>query len=399
MAQTELLTNGRIGKPFHPHRDDKQLITAAGWAPWWLEASPGSPDWKNRKPVFSAYTLDDGLTQQLSTPWGTHEAGLWQQLPSVAGNQYELSVEGQAWSSEDAAPGSRLEASDVNLQIGIDPTGGLDPTSPLIVWSEVAQPLSRWETLRVQAEAEAAIITVFLKSAPNLPKRLQSVFWRNAFLRPIGRHKRGVNIVGLGDTHISLEPEQPRPGEPITAVISSSREHKFVELVVSRPDDTWSKVVAKGRTVDEDRFLWRYQFSTDIDGLYDIRFVGDFGARLLALRLLQVARNVQLVPSDSARLNYRRVYVLLPPTASQKWVLAAAKGGYDGRFTIGFSADDAGIGNLENRQVLAVNPHHWPEVLTASWFQQHYPGVKFTAVVANQPEDLEAWLKNWTGLE
>ena len=92
MARTELLTNGRIGKPFHPHRDDKQLITAAGWAPWWLEASPGSPDWKNRKPVFSAYTLDDGLTQQLSTPWGTHEAGLWQQLPSVAGNQYELSV-------------------------------------------------------------------------------------------------------------------------------------------------------------------------------------------------------------------------------------------------------------------------------------------------------------------
>ncbi|MCA9955126.1 MAG: hypothetical protein KC434_10425 [Anaerolineales bacterium] len=399
MAQTELLTNGRIGKPFHPHRDDKQLITAAGWAPWWLEPGPGSPDWKNRKPVFSAYTLDDGLTQQLSTPWGTHEAGLWQQLPSVAGNQYELSVEGQAWSSEDAAPGSRLEASDVNLQIGIDPTGGLDPTSPLIVWSEVAQPLSRWETLRVQAEAEASIITVFLKSAPNLPKRLQSVFWRNAFLRPIGRHKRGVNIVGLGDTHISLEPEQPRPGEPITAVVSSSREHKFAELIVARPDDTWSKVVSKGRTVDEDRFLWRYQFSTDIDGLYDIRFVGDFAARLLALRLLQVARNVQLVPSDSARLNYRRVYILLPPTASQKWVLAAAKGGYDGRFTIGFSADDAGIGNLENRHVLAVNPHHWPEVLTASWFQQHYPGVKFTAVVANQPEDLEAWLKNWTGLE
>ena len=399
MARTELLTNGRIGKPFHPHRDDKQLITAAGWAPWWLDPAPGSPDWKNRKPVFSAYTLDDGLTQQLSTPWGTHEAGLWQQVPSVAGNQYELSVEGQAWSSEDAAPGSRLEASDVNLQIGIDPTGGLDPTSPLIVWSEVAQPLSRWETLRVQSEAEAAIITLFVKSAPNLPKRLQSVFWRNAFLRPIGRHKRGVNIVGLGDTHISLEPEQPRPGEPITAVVSSSREHKFVELIVARPDDTWSKVVAKGRTVDEDRFLWRYQFSTDLDGLYDIRFVGDFGARLLALRLLQVARNVQLVPSDSARLNYRRVYVLLPPTANQKWVLAAAKGGYDGRFTIGFSADDAGIGNLENRHVLAVNPHHWPEVLTASWFQQHYPGVKFTAVVANQPEDLEAWLKNWTGLE
>ena len=395
MARSELLTNGRLGKPFHPYRNDKQLIVAGSWAPWWLDPTEGAPDWKNRQPVYSAYSLDDSLTQQLSTPWGTHEAGLWQQIPSVAGNQYELSVEGQAWSSEDASAGSQLEASDVNLQIGIDPTGGLDPTSPLITWSEVAQPLSRWETLRVQTEAEASIITIFLKSAPNLPKRLQSVFWRNAYLRPIGRHKRGVNIVGLGDTHISLEPEQPKPGEPITAVISSSREHTHVDLIVSRPDDGFGKVVFKGRTFDEDRYLWRYEFFTDLDGLYDIRFVADFGARLLALRLLQVARDVQLVPSDAARYNYRRVYVLLPPTAGQKWALAAAKGAFDGRFTVGYSADDAGIGNLENRHVLAVNPHHWPEVLTASWFQQHYPGVKFTPVVANQPEDLEAWLKTW----
>lgn len=399
MARHELLINGRLGKPFHPYRDENQLITASGWAPWWLEPKENDPDWKNRQPVFSPFSMGSNLVQQLSTPWGTHVAGLWQQLPSVAGNQYELTVEGQAWSSEDAAPGSQLEASDVNMQIGIDPTGGLDPNSPLIVWSSAAQPLSRWETLHVQAKAEASIITIYLKSAPNLPKRLQSIFWQEAFLRPIGRHKRGVNVVGPGDTHIVLEPEQPRPGEAITAVVSSSRNHPHGALIITRPDNTEGNVTPKGRTYDDERHLWRFQFSTDIDGLYDIRFVGDHGARLLALRLLQVARNVQLVPSDGARFNYRRVYVLLPPTASQKWVLAAAKGGFDGRFTIGFSADDAGLGNLESRQVLAVNPHHWPEVLTASWFKQHYPGVKFTAVVANQPEDLEAWLKNWTGLE
>ncbi|MCB9009819.1 MAG: hypothetical protein H6656_21035, partial [Ardenticatenaceae bacterium] len=89
MARTELLTNGRIGKPFHPYQNDKQLIIAGGWAPWWLDPAENAPDWKNRKPVFSAYTLNDNLTQQVSTPWGTHDAGLWQQLPSVAGNQYE----------------------------------------------------------------------------------------------------------------------------------------------------------------------------------------------------------------------------------------------------------------------------------------------------------------------
>jgi hypothetical protein len=123
--------------------------------------------------------------------------------------------------------------------------------------------------------------------------------------------------------------------------------------------------------------------------------VGDGGARLLALRLLQVAREVQLVPSNAPRQHYRRVYVLLPPTADEKWLLAAARGSFIGRYTIGFSADDAGLGDLEQRHVLAVNPHHWPQVLTEAWFQQHYPGAEFTAVVANNPADLEAWLQNW----
>lgn len=399
MAQTRLLLNGAVGKPFYPYRDHNGLITAVAWSPWWLEPEANDPGWKNRQPVFGPITLDETLTQQLSTPFGTHIAGLWQQVPSAPGNTYEFTVEGQAWSSEDSAPASQLEASDVNLQIGIDPTGGLDPTSPLILWSAKANPLSHWQTLHLEATAEAAVLTVYLKSAPSLPKRQQAVFWRQAELRPVGRHKRSVNIVGAGDTHIALEPERPKPGETVTAVISSTREHPAIDLLVTRPDNKLTTVIPRGKTLDVDRHLWRYEFKTDQDGLYEVRFASDKGSRLLSLRLLQVAHDVQLVPSDKSRFNYRRVYVLLPPTADIKWLLAAARGGYDGRFTIGFSADDAGIGDLETRHVLAVNPHHWPEVLTASWFQQNYPGARFTPVVANQPQDLEAWLKNWTGLD
>ena len=157
---------GSLAQPFQPYRNDNKQITAHSWAPWWLSSEEDAPGWQLRQPVFGAQTVDGRLTQQLSTPFGTHVAGLWQQVPSVAGNSYEFSVEGQAWSSEDATPASQLEASDVNLQVGIDPTGGLDPTSPLIVWSEQVQALSHWETIRVQAEAEAAILTVFLRSAP-----------------------------------------------------------------------------------------------------------------------------------------------------------------------------------------------------------------------------------------
>jgi hypothetical protein len=257
------------------------------------------------------------------------------------------------------------------------------------------QPWSHWETLHLTAEAEASILTVFVRSSPSLPKRQQSIFWRNGFLRPIGRYKRAINIVGAGDTHINVEPEQPAPGEEVRVEVSSTRLHRHVGLMVLRPDYQETAVLARGKTQEEERHVWTYVFRADMDGLYEIRFVGDEGARLLALRLLRVARDVQIVPSQSPLQYYKRIYVLLPPTADRKWFEAAARGSFDGRYTVGFSADDAGMGDFENRQVLAVNPHHWPEVLTATWFEQHYPGVEFTAVVANAPQDLETWLKNW----
>lgn len=399
MARSELLINGKLDEPFYPFGEDKQRVTAVGWQAWWLKAAEGAPSWKNRQPVVSAVTLDNRLVQQVATPFGTHVGGLWQQAPSAAGNKYELTVEGLAWSSDDALPGSRVESSDMNMQLGIDPTGGLDPESPLVVWGELYEPLSRWETLHLAAEAEADIITVYFKSAPSLPKRQQAVFWRNAFLRPLGRHKRSVNIVGVGDTHVLLEPEHPHPGEMITVTVSSTREHQRVGLLVRDPDEKQTAVTSFGSTVDGERINWRYEFKTQADGLYEVRFVGDRGARMLALRLLQVARDVQLVPSDASRLAYKRTYVLLPPTADLNWFSAAARGGFNGRFTIGFSADDAGIGDLGGKTVVAVNPHHWPEVLTTAWFKQHYPGVNFVPVVANKPEDLEGWLKNWLGDE
>ncbi|GAB4280977.1 MAG: hypothetical protein Kow0080_34290 [Candidatus Promineifilaceae bacterium] len=395
MTKIELLINGRLQPPFTPYRNNEKVLVAAGWAPWWLEATPNAPSWKNRPPVYSTLQLDGQATQQLATPFGTHTGGLWQQIPTAPDNEYEITAEGQAWSSEDAAPGSQLEASDVNMQIGIDPTGGLDPESPLIIWSDPAQPLSHWETLRVHVKAETNVMTLFLKSAPSLPKRQQSVFWRHVALRPIGVHKRALNIVGQGDTHITIEPENPQPGDVVEVTVGALRKHEFVSLLVRGTEDGETAVSAQGTIVDGDRTLWRYTFTPTQDGLYELRFVGDNGARLLALRLLRVAREVQLVPGKP-RENYRRVYVLLPPTADRTWAEAAVRGGFDGRFTVGYSADDAGFGDIEEKYVLAVNPHHWPEVLTAVWFQQHYPGVRFTAVIAKSPADLEHWLRKWT---
>ncbi|MFQ5421072.1 MAG: hypothetical protein ACE5EY_12005 [Anaerolineae bacterium] len=90
----EILLNGSLAQPFQPYRNENKQVTARSWAPWWLSAQEDAPGWQLRQPVFSAFTLDGRLTQQLSTPWGTHVAGLWQQVPSAPGNSYEFTAEG-----------------------------------------------------------------------------------------------------------------------------------------------------------------------------------------------------------------------------------------------------------------------------------------------------------------
>ena len=397
-----ILQNGSLSHTFAPFRNNEQWQTAASWLPWWLQAKKDDPDWKNQPPTYLPFEIENGTVQRLETPFATHTAGLLQQVPAASGNRYRLTAECQAWSSEAEEEGTIAESSIVNVQIGIDPTGGLDPTSPLIKWSDPYQPLGEWKSIDLRIESENTIITVYLKSAPTLPKRQQTILWRNAVLEPLDHYRRTVSIVGPGDTHVTLDPELPEPGGRVTATVSSLRNQPFVDLMVRRPDNQTAVVAFQGLTQENDRSIWRYDFGVDEPGIYDIRFVGDRGARLMAQQLLKVeekdplAEAAEAAPSGAPRLDYHRVYVLLSPTADRKWLAAAAQGSFDGRYTIGFSADDAGVGELPGRHVLAVNPHHWPETLTAAWFHKNYPGTRFTAVVANTPEDLENWLNNWT---
>jgi hypothetical protein len=409
MSSDNLLRNGLLSEGYRPFRGNESIQLPAGWLPWWISHRKDEPDWKNQLPEFKPTETGRGqnleVVQRLETPWATHTGGLLQQVAAASGSHYQLTAECQAWSSESEKPESLVEPSDVNVQIGVDPTGGLDPGSPLIVWSEPAEPLGRWRKLRLKVDAQASIMTVYLKSAPSRPKRQQAVLWRGAHLEQHGHGELPVSIIGPGDTHITLTPDQPRPGDAVIATISSSRNHAYIDLLVRKPDRELAAADFQGVSQEEGRYIWRYEFTISDPGLYEIRFAGDQGARLLAQQLLRVkardlpAEAAKQAPSGRPRLDYHRVYVLLPPTADSKWLVAAARGSFDRRLTIGFSADDAGVGELTRRHVLAVNPHHWPGTMTAAWFHQHYPGTRFTAVVANSPADLENWLRNWVDEE
>lgn len=75
------------------------------------------------------------------------------------------------------------------------------------------------------------------------------------------------------------------------------------------------------------------------------------------------------------REQYERTYVLLPPDATREEAHALLDEHWDARHTIGFSADDAGVGDLDVRRVKALRPEAWPGDL-GEFFKKHYPGVE-----------------------
>ena len=93
------------------------------------------------------------------------------------------------------------------------------------------------------------------------------------------------------------------------------------------------------------------------------------------------------------RIQYERTYVLLPPTADYTWAAAVINATWDrNRWTLGGSADDAGVGDLDVRRVIVVNPHWWDEggaQVLFDWFAEFYPGVELIDVRAIAPAYLE----------
>ena len=83
---------------------------------------------------------------------------------------------------------------------------------------------------------------------------------------------------------------------------------------------------------------------------------------------------------------------------ASRWVQALTNSGILARYrlTLGFSADDAAIGDLDQRHVVAVNPETWPGSL-ADFYAQNYPGINFKPIRAASPEELQKILVNLNG--
>jgi len=95
------------------------------------------------------------------------------------------------------------------------------------------------------------------------------------------------------------------------------------------------------------------------------------------------------------RIQYERFYVLLPPGAKVEWASAVVEATWDNhRYTLGGSADDAGVGDLDSRIVMIINPEQWggPEVMS-QFFSENYPGARLRTIRAKTPDELIVLLR------
>jgi len=96
----------------------------------------------------------------------------------------------------------------------------------------------------------------------------------------------------------------------------------------------------------------------------------------------------KLPPRGLPREQYDRTYIIFPDDYGVEWPIAVVQATWDERRpTMGKSADDGGIGDLDVRRVVAINPQDIGTGLTAEWYNLHYPDVEFFAIEAATPEE------------
>jgi LysM repeat protein len=169
-AQTgNLLANPGFENPFAPIEGGTSMI-AQGWTSWSLDTDQNvepeyylASDTVNGMAPPRIHSGDDA--QQYFSFFAPHIAGVYQQVAGVApGNQLSFSIYAYIWvsSGEDTNVSDGTGA--LTFEVGIDPTGGTDPTSTSIVWSDPAANYDQYAQYAIAAVAAADTVTVFVRS-------------------------------------------------------------------------------------------------------------------------------------------------------------------------------------------------------------------------------------------
>jgi hypothetical protein len=153
---------------------------------------------------YNPYHVHSGnFSQQFSTAWGTHNAGLYQRIAVPKGSAVTFSAWVQIYTGEDPHLVNGIYISDLDqpgnyrAYVGIDPTGQEpgtigSPPSPNTVWSNpvidretrsadaAGNPIDAWVEVKVTATPQADHVTVFLRGQPEYGVHNNVSYWDDA---------------------------------------------------------------------------------------------------------------------------------------------------------------------------------------------------------------------------
>ena len=103
------LTNGEFGRPFVPHPQHDNILTAYGWTPWWSDKRWPEQDQDPKRPlkvgeyrpidgrVYPYRVIEGDTCQAWFVQFGLMNGGIYQQVQVGAGKRVTFDLPFQTW--------------------------------------------------------------------------------------------------------------------------------------------------------------------------------------------------------------------------------------------------------------------------------------------------------------
>jgi len=179
--QTNLLVNGGMEQPYYGQGAANRTVPN-GWTLWVGEGAPVA--FPHTDPL---QVRDGSASWNINQGFGKFTAAGYQRVGGLTdGEVVKLTGYGWVYTCNDTttsciiaeAPYRRSDSTaGAQLKVGIDPTGGIDPNSPNVVWSAAAAPYDQWAEMTVNAQVKGTEVTVFLWATQQYGMALNNVYW------------------------------------------------------------------------------------------------------------------------------------------------------------------------------------------------------------------------------
>jgi LysM repeat protein len=163
-------------------------------------------------------------SQKYFTFYSVHEAGIYQVVGGVKpGDRLRFSVFMEGWSNGANDPSKSDYNQHMNLQVGIDPTGGNNPWSPNIVWTAPAESFDKFTQFVVEAVAKNNVVSVWTKSRPDMPLQHVDVYVDEASLNVVQGAAKPAKAVPAKTTRVITSTKVITNSRGITSTVIVTR--------------------------------------------------------------------------------------------------------------------------------------------------------------------------------